>query len=354
MTKWFNVRKVTQLALLSAVSVVLYNYLKFSLPFIFPFFLEMQFSDLPIILAAFISGPWGAVVVAGMRFVFKILLVGTGTMYVGETQDLILALTFAFVAYLVYRRRHTKKGAAIALAAGAAASLVMSVFTNWLAVVPLYVELLFKGNWQILIDMVSVLYAGITRETFFLYYLPLAVVPFNVIRLAVCCLATFYVYKPLSKVLKMIPEDISRKSVYASEEEAFTSFSPLQTEEFAIKLAKKCSGGEIFVLQGEMGAGKTVFAKGFAKGLGVDGTVTSPTFAIHNSYGGRLMLHHFDFYRLDEAEAESLGLSEFFGAPDSVCLIEWGENISGLLPKEAKFVKISVDGNDVRTITEIN
>ena len=128
------------------------------------------------------------------------------------------------------------------------------------------------------------------------------------------------------------------------------SSSPQKTEQIAFELARKCRGGEVLALEGEMGAGKTVFAKGFARGLGVTDTVTSPTFTVHNIYDAGLELHHFDFFRLDEKEAETLGLNEFFGNPDAVCLIEWGEKIKSLLPKEVKTVKIGITGENTRAI----
>lgn len=121
----------------------------------------------------------------------------------------------------------------------------------------------------------------------------------------------------------------------------------------AEKFAKTFVGGEIVLLDGELGAGKTVFAKGVAKGLGVCQEVTSPTFAIHNSYDGRLKLNHFDFYRLDETEAEVLGLDEFFGSVNSVCIVEWWQNVKGLLPETCVKVYIEkLDENKRKIVIE--
>lgn len=134
-------------------------------------------------------------------------------------------------------------------------------------------------------------------------------------------------------------------------EKVYLSNGREDTISFAENLARGFTGGEVVLLGGELGAGKTVFAKGVAKALGVAEEVTSPTFAIHNSYEGRLTLNHFDFYRLDEAEAEVLGLDEFFGAKDCVCLIEWAENIPNLLPKNVIRVYIEKTGDQQRKIT---
>ena len=133
-------------------------------------------------------------------------------------------------------------------------------------------------------------------------------------------------------------------------EKVFVSSSREDTIKAAENLAEKFVGGEVVLLSGELGAGKTVFAKGVAKALGVAQEVTSPTFAIHNSYEGRLTLNHFDFYRLDETEAEVLGLDEFFGGKDCVCLIEWAENIKDVLPENCKTVTINKISESEREI----
>ena len=97
-----------------------------------------------------------------------------------------------------------------------------------------------------------------------------------------------------------------------------------------------------------MGAGKTVFCKGVAKGLGIDDEVLSPTYAYMNDYQGKL--YHFDCYRLKNgAQAEALGLCDYFYA-GGVCLIEWAQNIAEVLPKNYKTVTIEKTGEDKRKI----
>lgn len=131
------------------------------------------------------------------------------------------------------------------------------------------------------------------------------------------------------------------------EKKSFITNSFEQTKQVAYDLAKTFVGGEVVLLDGDLGAGKTVFAKGVAQALGISQEVTSPTFAIHNSYNGSLVLNHFDFYRLDESEAEMLGLDEFFGDKNSVCLVEWWSNIVGLLPKNC--IKVCIQKIDENT-----
>lgn len=121
----------------------------------------------------------------------------------------------------------------------------------------------------------------------------------------------------------------------------FVSNSEEETLAFAERYAKTLRAGDTVLLDGDMGAGKTVFAKGVAKGLGVTDEVTSPTYAYVNVYGS---LCHFDCYRVpSEAYAEALGFSEYFDGKN-ICLVEWSENIAGLLPEGCKRVKITGRG----------
>lgn len=126
--------------------------------------------------------------------------------------------------------------------------------------------------------------------------------------------------------------------------ETYISNSREKTQAFAREYAKTLRAGDVVLLDGDMGAGKTVFAKGIAEGLGIEEEVTSPTYAYMNDYDGRLF--HYDCYRIeDPAQAESLGLADYFDM-GGICLIEWSQNIAPLLPKTLKRVKIhKVDEN---------
>ena len=122
----------------------------------------------------------------------------------------------------------------------------------------------------------------------------------------------------------------------------FISHSVEQTQLFAEQFASTLVGGEVLLLDGDMGAGKTHFVKGLALGLGISDVITSPTFALHNAYQGKLRLNHFDFYRIDDpAEAEMLGLDEFFYQKNGVCAVEWWQNVADLIPKNVA-IKISI------------
>ena len=128
----------------------------------------------------------------------------------------------------------------------------------------------------------------------------------------------------------------------------FISNSREATEVFAREYAKTLKAGDVVLLDGDMGAGKTVFSKGVAKGLGIQEEVTSPTYAYMNDYDGRLF--HYDCYRIESlAQAESLGLADYFDM-GGICLIEWAQNIAGLLPKNTKRVCIRKISENEREI----
>ena len=138
-------------------------------------------------------------------------------------------------------------------------------------------------------------------------------------------------------------------------EKKLESASPDETESIAIELAKEAKAGSIYTLSGDLGVGKTVFARGFARGLGIMSPVTSPTFTLVNEYKkGRLPLYHFDVYRLGEAEElYDTGFEDYL-ENGGVVLIEWAERIEELLPRPYFYISIEKDlsrGEDFRLIT---
>ena len=133
------------------------------------------------------------------------------------------------------------------------------------------------------------------------------------------------------------------------------SFSPEQTESIGFEFGKNAKAGDVYCLSGDLGVGKTVFTRGFAKGLGVgEEYITSPTFTIINEYTGRLNLYHFDVYRIGSIEEmDDTGYEDYFFS-DGVCLIEWAEMIEEIIPPQAVWIKIEKDldkGFDYRRIT---
>ena len=129
----------------------------------------------------------------------------------------------------------------------------------------------------------------------------------------------------------------------------FLSKSREDTMEFALQYAKTLRGGDVVLLDGDMGAGKTVFTKGVALGLGIEEEVTSPTYAYMNDYDGRLF--HYDCYRIETVEqAERLGLADYFDM-GGICIIEWAQNIAPLLPRIVKKVTIKKISENEREIS---
>ncbi|MBO5334453.1 MAG: tRNA (adenosine(37)-N6)-threonylcarbamoyltransferase complex ATPase subunit type 1 TsaE [Clostridia bacterium] len=129
---------------------------------------------------------------------------------------------------------------------------------------------------------------------------------------------------------------------------SFLSKSREDTLAFAEQYALTLAPGDVVLLDGDMGAGKTVFTKGVAKGLGIEEEVTSPTYAYMNDYDGRLF--HYDCYRIESIEqAERLGLADYFDM-GGICIIEWAQNIAPLLPRRVKRVTIKKISENEREI----
>ena len=131
----------------------------------------------------------------------------------------------------------------------------------------------------------------------------------------------------------------------------YSSASPEATRRFARKLSERLQAGDVVLLQGNLGAGKTEFVKGMAEGFGVTEPVTSPTFALLNIYQGRLPLYHFDLYRLNRPEELfEIGFDEFVGG-DGVALVEWPDLFAEEMPTECLQVAINPgEGLTERTI----
>lgn len=128
----------------------------------------------------------------------------------------------------------------------------------------------------------------------------------------------------------------------------FISRSEKDTFDFAFDLAGKISGNQVVCLNGELGAGKTVFVKGFCKFFEID-EISSPTFTLVNEYNGSKPIFHFDVYRLsDEDEFFAIGGDEYF--EKGICIIEWSDVIKDVIPDDAIDVRIEKIDDDIRRI----
>ena len=131
----------------------------------------------------------------------------------------------------------------------------------------------------------------------------------------------------------------------------FITYSPEETEKIGEALAKSLQPGTVLAYRGDLGAGKTAFTRGLARGLGCKETVTSPTYTIVNEYlGGRLPLFHFDMYRLASSDdLWDIGWEDYLDR-EGVCAVEWSENVQDAM-EDAITVTIEKLGENTRQIT---
>jgi len=133
----------------------------------------------------------------------------------------------------------------------------------------------------------------------------------------------------------------------------YLSHSVAETERIGEELGRNLKPGAVLAYRGDLGAGKTAFTRGLARGLGYAGRVTSPTFTIVNEYEGRIPLFHFDLYRLDSADdLFAIGWEDYL-ARDGVCAVEWSERAEDALPEDAVNIRFSIhpEHDDWRLIT---
>ena len=131
----------------------------------------------------------------------------------------------------------------------------------------------------------------------------------------------------------------------------FISHSQLETEEVGRKLAEKLPGGSVVAMYGDLGAGKTAFVRGMAKGMGLSCRVSSPTFTIVNEYLGERELIHFDMYRLSSAdELFDIGWEDYLSR-GAVCAVEWSENVQDAFFGDEVVVRIEKLNDTDRKIT---
>lgn len=186
------IKKIALIAILAALSTVLYLFVKFPLPFIFPSFLDVQFSNLPAIIGGFVTGPIGGIIIVLIRFILKLAF--SSTAFVGEFADLIIGITVVLTTSLIYRRIRSKQGAVIALVAGTVSWIVMGVIANYFVLVPFYIKLYFGGDINSFIRLLSVI-PGVNEQNYMLKYIMFAVIPFNLLLGSSVSALTFIVYR---------------------------------------------------------------------------------------------------------------------------------------------------------------
>lgn len=132
---------------------------------------------------------------------------------------------------------------------------------------------------------------------------------------------------------------------------SYLSTSPQATEAFAQELARQLRAGDVLAFRGGMGAGKTAFVRGLARGLGCTSEVSSPTFALVHEYGGTPPLYHFDMYRIETLEdLHSTGYFDYLDA-GGILAVEWSERIDGVLEENAIYITMEPVDETTRKIT---
>jgi len=333
----YSAAYVAKIAILTAISFLLYAFGKFNIPVLFPSFLEIQISELPALLAGFSMGPVSGCFVIIFKCLLKLPL--STTQFVGEITDIVLGISLVLPASVIYMIRKNKKYAIAGLFFGSLIYCSCCILMNRYVTVPFYVEVYFDGNFDVLVQLVKPLYKNVTLKSFYFYYLLLGVLPFNLLRSIIVSVLTFLLYKKLSKLLHWEGHMIVSSKLSGE----YKSSSIEETYSIAEKIEETLEGGEIILLEGDLGAGKTTFTKGLAKALGVNEEVTSPTFTILNVYdSGRLRLNHLDMYRIEsEDELFELGIEDDV-LNDGITVIEWNKfkNLNG------RIIKIKIDSID--------
>lgn len=196
---------MAKIAILSALSYILYL-IKVPLPFL-PSFLEFNLSDIPALIGGFALGPTSALIIVTIKILLKLPL--SSTYMVGELGDLIIGLSFTLPAAFIYQRKKTLRRAVMGLLVGALVSIVLATLSNALVLIPFYSTVLtvyaedgtvIITGFDIILNVCRSVIPQITSDNFYLYYLLLGVLPFNLIRCGAAAIITFFVYKSVSRV----------------------------------------------------------------------------------------------------------------------------------------------------------
>ena len=193
-----SIMKITETGILSAISTIMYlPMFSFPLPFLFPGFLELQFSNLPAIIAGFASGPVAGCLVIIIKTIMKLFISGTSTSYVGELADIIIGIVVVLTTSLIYKKIKTKKGAILSLSIGSLVWIVSAILANWKILVPFYIEFFMGGNVDVFISACSVI-PGINESNYMIMYLIFGTLFFNMLISIITSIITFFVYKRVS------------------------------------------------------------------------------------------------------------------------------------------------------------
>lgn len=194
---------ITEVGIFSGLSVLLY-YMRFPLPFLFPSFLQIQFSALPVVIAGFALGPKLGAIVLIIKTIICIPF--TTTMGVGDLADFLINLAYLLITSILYLKNKTKKVAAKSLFYGSIGWIIVSALANYFILVPFYIELFMKGDVDVFVSACRIV-PLLTKDNYRIMYVLFAAIPFNMIISAVVSIVTFIVYKRISQILDRFEEE---------------------------------------------------------------------------------------------------------------------------------------------------
>ena len=192
-----NVRKMAQVAMLSAIAVVLMLF-EIPLPFA-PSFYEIDFSEVPVLVGCFAMGPLAGVAIELLKILLNLVINGSATAGVGEMANFLIGCALVLPAAVIYKRVHTRKGAIVGMAAGTVFMTAVGCFLNAFVLLPAYAAA-FGMPISGLVEMGTAVNSGITDLTTFVLF---AVAPFNLLKGVLVSLIVFIIYKKISPVLRM-------------------------------------------------------------------------------------------------------------------------------------------------------
>lgn len=197
------IKKMSLIAILAAVSFGLY-YINFPIPFLFPSFLKVNFSNLPILIGGFTLGPVAGAAIVVIRFLIKLPL--SDTIFVGEIADLIIGFASVIPAAIIYKHNKSKKGAAMALIVSTLFWIASSMVANMFILIPAYIKMFFNGNITAFVSTLKII-PGVNETNYMSKYILWAVIPFNTMISVVVNVITYTVYKRLSFLIHSFTGD---------------------------------------------------------------------------------------------------------------------------------------------------
>ncbi len=214
---YFNATRIAMIALFGALAGILYSFV-FPIAAAFPVFLELNFSDIPMLIGTFALGPLSGGIIVVIKILIKLIIKSTGTAFVGELADLLIGLAFIVPAGLIYQKKRSFKSAMIGMCVGMFSSVAVAVFVNWIILVPFYIQLVFHGSWDPLIGMMLPLFPSCTKDTFYNFYLWVSVLPFNFMRCLIAIIVTLPVYKHISRAIVSVNKKLAPKKEATAQE----------------------------------------------------------------------------------------------------------------------------------------